>query len=257
MGSAARQAHPGAGLSGTVEKALEVLFHLHGEGTPQGVSAIGRALGLPKSTAHRLLAALGSRGLVERDDRGRYRPGIALLALGLGVLEHEPVVAAAAPVLERSAALLGETLFLAGARAGRLLVLDKREGRGFLRASPRVGAELPVHATAIGKIYLAFAPQLVDTAELTAYTERTVADAAGLAREIARVRARGWALNLDEWIAGLAGVSAPVLLRGRLVAALAVAGPVQHFARQTRERFATHVCEAAAGIATRLEGSSS
>ncbi len=242
---------------GTVEKALEVLFHLHGEGAPQGVTAIGRALGLPKSTAHRLVSALGSRGLVERDDRGRYRPGIALVALGLGVLEHEPVVAAAAPVLENSALVLGETLFLAGARAGRLLVLDKREGSGFLRASPRVGAEIPAHATAIGKVFLAFAPHAVATTELTAYTQRTVADARALVREVARVRARGWALQLDEWIVGLAGVSAPVLLRGRLVAALAVSGPVQHFGRETRERFAAHVREAAGQIAARLEGSSS
>jgi DNA-binding IclR family transcriptional regulator len=244
-------------LSGTVEKALEVLFHLHGEGAPQGVTAIGRALGLPKSTAHRLVTALGSRGLVERDDRGRYRPGMALVALGLGVLEHEPVVAAAAPVLEQSALDLGETLFLAGARAGRLLVLDKREGSGFLRASPRVGAEIPVHATAIGKVYLAFAAHAVEAAELIAYTPRTLADTGALTREVARVRARGWALQLDEWIAGLAGVSAPVLLRGRLVAALAVSGPVQHFGRETRERFAVHVCEAAAHIAARLEGRSS
>ena len=94
--------------------------------------------------------SIGRRGLVERDERGRYRPGMALVALGLGVLEHEPVVGAAEPVLERTAADVGETVFLAAARAGRLRVLDKREGSGFLRASPRVGAEIPLHATAIG-----------------------------------------------------------------------------------------------------------
>jgi DNA-binding IclR family transcriptional regulator len=82
-----------------IEKALEVLFHLHAAGEARGVSAVGRALGLPKSSAHRLLAALAGRGLVERDGEGRWRPGMALVALGLGVLEREPVVMAARPVL--------------------------------------------------------------------------------------------------------------------------------------------------------------
>ena len=52
--------------SATIEKAMEVLFHLHAEGDAQGVSAIGRALGLPKSTTHRLVTALG-RGATEGD----------------------------------------------------------------------------------------------------------------------------------------------------------------------------------------------
>ena len=76
----------------TIEKAVDVLFHLHGEPAARGVTDIGRALGMPKSSAHRVLAALGRRGLVEKDERGRYRPGIGLIALGLGALDREPVV---------------------------------------------------------------------------------------------------------------------------------------------------------------------
>ncbi len=243
-------------LSGTVEKALEVLFHLHAEGAPQGVTAIGRALGLPKSTTHRLVTALGSRGLVERDDRGRYRPGMALVSLGLGVLEHEPVVEAAAPVLEETALQVGETIFLAATRAGRLLVLDKREGSGFLRASPRVGAEIPLHATAIGKVFLAFAPERVAAGELIGFTERTVTDASVLERQLAVVRRQGFAEQSDEWQPGLAGVAAPIRYRDRLVAALAISGPVQHFAPEQRAGFAVHVMRAAARVAARLEGES-
>ena len=65
---------------GTVEKAIEVLFHLHRESAAQGVTSIGRSLGLPKSSAHRLLSALSRRGLVEKDEFGRYLGfGIATL----------------------------------------------------------------------------------------------------------------------------------------------------------------------------------
>ena len=74
----------------TVEKAVDVLFHLHAEPRSCGVTAIGRTLGLSKSSTHRLLTALSRRGLVEKDDRGRYRPGIGLVALGVGALDREP-----------------------------------------------------------------------------------------------------------------------------------------------------------------------
>ena len=62
----------------TVDKAIDVLFELHTAGSSVGVTALGRALGLPKSSTHRLLSALRRRGLVERDERGRYLPGIGL-----------------------------------------------------------------------------------------------------------------------------------------------------------------------------------
>ena len=64
---------------------------------------------------------------------------------------------AARPVLESEAAAIGETVFLVAARANKLVVLDKVEGTGFLRAAPQVGSEVPIHATAVGKLFLAFA----------------------------------------------------------------------------------------------------
>jgi DNA-binding IclR family transcriptional regulator len=176
------------------------LFHLHEQPASRGVSELGRALKLPKSTAHRLLASLSRRGLVERDALGRYRPGIALVALGLGVLEREPLVEASRPVLERSAETLGETIFLSGARAGRLYVLDKQEGSGFLRAAPRVGSEIPAHATAIGKVYLAFAPTTLPGTRAASLHAGDARRPARLAARTERVRAGGVAEMHDEWI---------------------------------------------------------
>jgi len=218
------------------------------------VTAIGRALGIPKSTAHRLLAALAGRGFVERSDDGGYRPGIALAVLGAAVLENEPVVMAARPVLEAEAG--EETLFLAAARAGKILVLDKQEGSAFLRASPRIGAEIPVHATAIGKLYLALAPEEVRgfDEQLEQHTPHTLTDGGALRREIERVAARGWAENCEEWIHGLAGVAAPVLSGGRLMAALAVTGPVSRFREHDRAEIAERIVGVARRVAARLEG---
>jgi DNA-binding IclR family transcriptional regulator len=241
---------------GAIEKALDVLFHLHAAHEAQGVSELGRALGLPKSSAHRLLAALGRRGLVERDELGRYRPGIALVALGLGTLAREPVVEAARPVLQREAEELGETLFLAAARAGRIHVLDKAEGSGFLRAAPSVGATVPVHATAVGKLHLAFAPddvELDDERALERYTARTLRGR-GLAQAVARARKRGWSENRDEWQAGLAAVAAPIFLSSRMVGAVAAAAPSARLPESDVARVAARVVAAARRVSARLSG---
>lgn len=240
----------------TVERAVDVLFHLHAQEGPSGVSAIGRALGVSKSSAHRLLTTLASRGLVERDGRGRYRTGMGLVALGLGALEREPVVLAARPVLEEAAASLGETVFLVAARSGSLVVLDKAEGTGFLRAAPRIGSNVPVHATAVGKLFLAYGEDQVafPEDELEVFTARTAADPVALLAEVGRARERGYAENREEWIPGLAVVAAPVLVRGRLEAAVAVGAPAPRVEALGRRAVAQRVVAAAGRVAARLEG---
>ena len=240
--------------SSSVERALDVLFHLHQSREACGVTAIGRALSLPKSTTHRLLSSLAERALVERDDAGRYRPGIGLVALGLGTLAREPLIAAARPVLEHEAAALQETVFLVAARARKLLVLDKVEGTGVLRASPRVGTTVPAHATAVGRLYLALAPEEVSVGRRIRYTARTLITAPRLAAEVETTRQRGYAVSCEEWIEGLSVVAAPVLVGQRLVGALAVGVPAArlerlgeaHVGRQT-QRAATQVAQALAG----------
>ncbi len=241
--------------AGTIEKAVDVLFHLHEAAAPLGVTAIGRALGMPKSSVHRLLQSLARRELVERDSRGRYRPGVGLVALGLGVIEREPVVRAARPVLEAEVDAIGETLFVVGARAGRLVVLDKVEGPGFLRAAPRVGAEVPVHATAVGKLYLAHASEAVAEYDVAAaFTRNTITDKERLDRAVHDVREAGFASNLDEWIEGLSVVAAPIFYGERLVGALALAAPSARLADLGAREVSRRIMAAAAKVGMRLEG---
>jgi IclR family acetate operon transcriptional repressor len=234
----------------TVEKAIDVLFHLHERARPRGVSELARALKLPKSSLHRLLVSLRRRGLVESDERGRYRPGIALLALGLGVLEREPLVAAAHPVMELEAAQLDETFFAVAARAGALIVLDKVEGTGMLRVAPRVGSTVPVQPTAVGRLYLAFAPDAVRGSNAAVSGELDERDLAG-------VRRRGYADNLGGWIDGLSVFAAPVFLHGRLTGAIAAALPSSQLVRVDRKLVIESVVRAAHKVGARLEGRSS
>jgi DNA-binding IclR family transcriptional regulator len=240
----------------TVEKAIDLLFHLHGEDAPRGVTAVGRALDLPKSSAHRLLSTLTRRGLLERDERGQYGPGVGLIALGLGVLEREPVVAVARRVMESEAKRLGDTVFLTAARAGSVVVLDKAEGTAFLRAAPRIGSTVPLHATAVGKLYLTHAPEAVTLGEdpLEAFTPATRTSPALLAEELERVRRQGYAENRDEWIPGLSAIAAPVWAAGRMVAALAVASSSPRLEALRSSAVVGRIREAARRIGARMEG---
>jgi len=238
----------------SVEKAVDVLFHLHAAPMPVGVTQLGRALGLPKSSAHRLLASLERRGLVQRGERGGYAPGLGLVALGLGAQDREPLVASARTVLESEARATGETVFLVAARARRLVVLDKVEGTGFLRASPRVGSEVPVHATAVGKLFLAFGDDVAAPEPLEQFTAHTPATAAELARAVDRARAEGTATSHEEWIRGLSVLAAPISVRGRLRGALALGAPAPRLDAQREPALRARVRAAADHIAARLAG---
>ena len=234
----------------TVEKALDVLFHLHDAGGALGLSEIGRALELPKSSCHRLLSALVSREVVERDDSGRYRPGLALLSLGIGAQGREPVVAAARPILEAQANLLGETVFVVGLRRDSLRVLDKFEGPGFLRAAPGVGDVIPSDVTAVGKLYQVFG-------ERRPIDSDSPGPIASAEREI--VLDRGYATNRDAWIDGLSVLAVPIWQsegrsNRRMVATLAVAAASTRFEALGEEQTASRLLAAGGEIAARLGG---
>jgi DNA-binding IclR family transcriptional regulator len=240
----------------SIDKAIDVLFHLHAEPAACGVTAVGKALGLPKSSTHRLLAALARRGLVERDDAGQYRPGIALVALGLGVLGRDPIVVAARPVLEAESQTHDETMFLTAARGGRIVVLDKVEGVNVLRVSPQVGSEVPVHATAAGKLYAAFAPDRIalPAGKLKRFTENTPARREDFDREVALARRRGWAANLQEWQSGMAVVAAPLLVGGRMEGVVTLAAPAVRLPAERVAHMGGRLVAAARRISERLEG---
>jgi DNA-binding IclR family transcriptional regulator len=238
----------------TVEKALDVLFHLHDAGAPLALSEIGRALDLPKSSCHRLLRALVDREVVEQNQAGHYQPGLALLSLGLGAQAREPVVQAARPILEAEAEALGETVFLVGLRHGRLRVLEKFEGEGFLRAAPDVGDVIPAEVTAAGKLYRVFGGEPDETDETREATGGLVDRS-----DDEMIRQRGYATNRDAWIEGLSVLGVPIWQAAgagsrRMVAILALGAASTRFDALGEQVVAERLLAAAERVAARLRG---
>ena len=160
------------------------------------------------------------------------------------------------PVMQAHAQKLGETFFLVTAQAGDLVVADKVDGRGFLRASPPVGSSVPVHATAVGKVFLAYAPDLVHTpaGRLRAYTSTTARTPAALRRSITTTQRAGYAISRDEWVEGLTAVAAPIRASERLVGAIAAALVSQRLGELGLDRVVQSVSSAAAAINLKLAG---
>lgn len=211
-------------MSGTVTKAVRVLEELSRAAEPVGLAALAERTDLPKPTLHRLLASLAAHDLVEQQAEGRYALGVGLVRLGLGAQGADPFVRVARVELERAVRAFGETFFLVAARAGRLVVLDKVEGTGLLRAAPAIGTEVPVDLTATGRLYLGIEPEA-----LTKGT-RPVPK-----RAIERAVERGYDINDSEWIDGMFVVAAPVVALGRMFGTVACACVASQLTGERRE----------------------
>jgi IclR family transcriptional regulator, acetate operon repressor len=228
--------------SQSVERALAVVRCLAASDDDLGVTDVAARASLSVSTAHRLLQALRSNGLVAQDPRTeRYHLGPGLVALGRRAearLPFEHLV----PRLEELAATTGESVSL-GTRVGdEVLIVLHVDSPQPLRFDQPPGTFVPVHASAIGKALLAFssptdpAAAVSELAELVRFTAATLTSREALLADLEVTRRRGWALNDGERFTGVRTMAAPVLDRaGEAWAGLAIQGPTS---RLTDERLA-------------------
>ena len=217
----------------SVARALALLDELGAAPDGLGVNELARRIGVNASTASRLLATLEAGGVVERAPGGPYRLGLRLVALADGVLARLDVRDLARPRLRALVAATGETATLSVPGTFEAVTVDFVAAESSVVSVARLGRPSVGHATAVGKVVLAFGSP-APRAELERFTERTIVDMEALATEIDAVRSRGWAEAAGEREPDLNALGAPVFGRsGELAAVLGVQGPA---ARLTAER---------------------
>ena len=229
----ARTGRPAVRQVESVQRAIAVLNALGEDRGELGTNEIARRTSLNVSTVSRLLATLVDGGLVRHvAATGRYRVGIRVLQLASVARESLDIPALARPLLTELTELTGETATLSMPGRREVLTVDFAQGDASVRSVAAIGRNSVAHATAVGKVFLAWGGQLPE-GELAAYTDRTVTDRTELAAEIDEVRAQGWAEAAGEREAELNAVAAPVCdAAGRLVAILGVQGPATRFTRR-------------------------
>lgn len=226
----ARTGRPAARHVAAVERAASLLDALAAAGE-LGTNELARRTGLHPSSASRLLATLAGVGLVEHvPETGRYRLGLRLLELGNAVLARLDLREIARPHLRALAEETGETATLSAPGETDAITVDFVQSAASVQSVARLGRPSVAHATATGKVALAFGGRPLPAGPLRAFTERTLVDRRALAAEVEAVRARGWAAAAGEREGDLNAVAAPVRRsRGELAAVLGVQGPASRF----------------------------
>jgi DNA-binding IclR family transcriptional regulator len=241
---------------GSVTRALALLEALAASDSGLGVSELARRIDVNPSTASRLLATLEHDGFVEREDRGPYRLGLKLVALADRVLSRLDVRALARPRLERLVAATGETATLSVPGEHAAITIDFVPSESTVASIARLGRPSIAHATATGKVMLAFGGGAGGPgAELVAYTERTITDHGELARQVRAAREQGFAEALGERELDLNALAAPVLGRaGELVAILGLQGPASRLTAARRRAVRPALLDAAGSLSRAIGG---
>ena len=216
-----------------VERALAVLDALGDSGSELGTNEIARRTGINASSVSRLLATLAGAGMVEHvEATGRYRLGLRLLQLGNAVLARLDLREIARPHLQALVDETGETATLSAPGEQDAFTVDFVQSAATVQSVARVGRPSIAHATATGKVLLAFGEVPLPSDPLMAYTERTITERATLEAELEKVRRAGYATAAGEREPHLNAVAAPVLgPRDELAAIVGVQGPSSRFGR--------------------------
>ena len=242
---------------GTLDRGLAILgfFKTSPEAT---IPDVAEALGLSRSTTYRLAERLRELGFLETSpDSNRWRLGREAVQIGVVALQSTDVMQVAPPLLRALLQLAGEAVNLAVFDADSMVLLYREQGPQSVTISSRLGSHRPMHASSLGKAFMAAMADserrvLVSRLAFKRHTDTTLTSPAALDREIAEIRARGYALDRSEFEATLACCAAAVFdHRGQPVAAISVSGPAERVTPQF-ERIGALVSDTARAISERL-----
>ena len=255
--------HPSAEnaqASQAITALLDLVELLAGSTRALGVTEIARLLSLSKARAHRNLRALVERGYARQDpDTGRYSAGIKLLVLGEAVRDNFDVATAARPEIAELRDVTGQAVTVSTLVGDAVTVVELMQGRTVVEFGIRPGTQLALHASAHGKVALAFGPPAllarITAAPLAAWTPLTTTDPAQLASEVETVRRQGWATADGEVLIGVNALAVPIFDHANIwCGAIALVGSSHFIPAQPASEQIAHVIQAARRVSKRLGG---
>lgn len=245
----------------SIERAAAILRALAGGPRRLGVSELSDRLGLAKGTVHGLLRALQDEGFVEQDpESGKYQLGGSLLQLGNVYLDINELRARTIAWSDNLAIRTGEAVRVGTPHDGGVLVIHHAFRPDNSLQILEVGAHLPYHATALGKILVAYRSDLLHelTAdELPRLTHSTITGRTAFDRSLEEARTTGYATECEEAVIGEASIAAPIFdRRGEAAGAIGIVGPVErlYVDGSVRADHAGHVRDAARAISRDFGG---
>jgi DNA-binding IclR family transcriptional regulator len=236
---------------------LQVLETIAATGSVISLGEASRRTRLHRSTTHHLLQSLVGVGYVRQDKKSRgYELTSKLFELTGRMWTPEQLGEIAQPFVADLTRIGGEGASMAAYRDGTVSIVAKRDAEGPVRVVQSVGAERPIHATAVAKAIVAFLPEaelkgLLPRLRYNAFAPRTITTQAAFAAELERVRMSGYAYDDEEHIEGC--IAAPVFAySGRVVGSLCVVGPRSRMTRQKLKELRPEVLTLCGALSKRL-----
>ena len=242
---------------GATARSFAILEHVAAARTPVDVLDIIASLKLPKATAYRLVDWFVTQGYLSREPgRRRLIVGPKLTNLAFGALSSSMRHDTPHVVLQRLVHTLNETCNIGTLLNGEVVYLDRVEAEHWpLRLHYTSGSRVPLHCSAIGKLFLALAPsprrrRLLQSLELRQFTESTITESTKLDTELRQIRKEQVSFDRQEYLVGVVCMAVPVLGKnGEMLAALAIQAPEARMNVQTARRHLPALRQAAEELA--------
>jgi DNA-binding IclR family transcriptional regulator len=219
-----------------IDRAARILVRLVETDDVLTLAGVMEETRLSKSTAARALRALERNGLARRQPGGGFRPGPVLVDYARRDTSVGDLATLAWPFLERLREATGETANIAIPTPGGVARIAQVDSDHPLGGGNWVGRRIPIHASALGKVFMAFGAAQPPFGRLARLGPRTITAIADLLAELEAVKRTGYATTWEELAEGLCSTAAPVRgSRGTVIAAISVSAPT---VRTSRERLA-------------------
>lgn len=244
----------------SAERTLDILELFAVRQEPLRLREIAGALDIPKSSALMLLRTLERRGYLEREDE-RYQLDPIWQGGGLGSGwvggRTMRLIRLAEPIMRDLVERLQETAVLGvPTPENDVRVVANILSPLAVRYDQSRKTVIPAYCTALGQAMLAFQPEAeveryIECCPFEPLTDRTITEPAALRERLAQIRARGWAVNLEERFIGAVGIAVPVLGAGAVIGALNIGTVTARFRRRQRDIVAA-LQDGVAGIAEQI-----
>jgi DNA-binding IclR family transcriptional regulator len=227
----------------SVSHALDILESFTKTEDELGVTELSKRLGLHKNNVFRLLATLEHRGYIEQNKATEnYRLGPKTLQIGSIFIEQRECRRQARPILESLMTASGETAVVAVLRGNKVIYMDSVETNKTVRAVSRIGAMLPAHCTAVGKVQLApLSPadveRLYPEMNLPALTDKSIKTRDALIVELKKTAEKEYALENEECDLEVRGIAVPVKdFSKNVIAAVGIVAPASRLTDERLEK---------------------
>ena len=196
------------------------------------LTELAEVMELDKSSVFRILATLSRHGLVRQEEGKKiYRPGFGIFGLASSLYEQIKLPVIVSPFLREIARKTRENAHLAVRSGVQAVFIDREQGTNRILTNTNIGDTEELYCTAVGRCLICDYSReelgiLLGGRELERFTERTITDLDTLSEELKNVKARGYAVDMEEYEPKVICLACPIVsYQGKIIAAIGISGP--------------------------------